>query len=118
MDLNFVLASAASVSVYSTMTIASAPRGTIPPVAIKVVDPCVTANRGSTPGVSTSAFSCRILGACSLALSMSPAQTAKTVDAGTVEARHIDLGHHQFSQDPVQALRERDLSLASGRILR
>ena len=64
-------------SVCSTIATASAPRGSMPPVAISVAVPSSTAKRGSTPGVRTSALRRRAFGVRSLAPTVSAARTAK-----------------------------------------
>ena len=69
--------SPSTVSVCSTMTTASAPRGAMPPVAIRVAVPGSTVRLGATPGVRISGFSARILGDRSLAPMVSSARTAK-----------------------------------------
>ncbi len=66
-----------TVSVCSTMTTASAPRGAMPPVAIRVAVPGLTVRRGAVPGVRISGFSTRIAGDRSLAPMVSSARTAK-----------------------------------------
>ena len=50
---------ASSSSVCSTISTASAPRGSMPPVAITVAVPGATGRPGSMPGVRTSGLSCR-----------------------------------------------------------
>jgi len=42
--------------VCSIITTASAPRGSMPPVAMGVAVPCSTVSAGALPGVSTSSF--------------------------------------------------------------
>ena len=64
-------------SVCSTMTMASAPRGTGPPVAIDVAVPDSTGRVGAVPQAITSSFSTRRTGAASLAEARSAERTAK-----------------------------------------
>src|SRR6185312_4846046 len=63
--------------VCSTMTMASAPRGSGPPVAIGVAVPDSTGRAGATPQAITSSLSLKRTGAASLAGARSDARTAK-----------------------------------------
>ena len=63
-------------SVCSTMTTASAPRGTIPPVAIRAAVPGPTGSSGTLPGVRISGIRVNRHGMRSLAPSVSSARTA------------------------------------------
>ena len=66
-----------SVSVSSIMTMASAPRGSIPPVAMIVAVPSATVSRGSTPGVNISELRRSTRGCSLVAPAVSAARTAK-----------------------------------------
>ena len=61
---------------YSTITTASAPRGTGPPVAIAVAVPVFTGSAGATPHAITSSFSGRRTGTPSVAEATSAERTA------------------------------------------
>ncbi len=63
--------------VYSTMTMASAPRGTGPPVAIDVDVPDSTGRVGAVPQAIISSFSTTRIGVASLADARSADRTAK-----------------------------------------
>ena len=63
--------------VCSTMTMASAPRGSGPPVAIAVAVPDSTGRCGATPQAITSSLSFSRIGAASLAEARSEERTAK-----------------------------------------
>ena len=63
--------------VCSTMTTASAPRGTGPPVAIEVAVPDSTGRIGAVPQAMTSSFSMTRTGVASLAEARSAERTAK-----------------------------------------
>src|SRR5215475_5454986 len=65
--------------VCSTITMASAPRGSGPPVAIDVAVPDSTGRAGATPQAITSSFSLRRTGATSLAAERSAERTAQRV---------------------------------------
>ena len=71
------MAPAPSGWVCSTMTMASAPRGTGPPVAIGVAVPGITGSSGATPQAITSSLSATRTGALSPAAARSAARTAK-----------------------------------------
>ena len=59
--------SAATSSECSTISTASAPRGSMPPVAMGVADPAVTSMAGTMPGASTSSFVRNVRGVSSMA---------------------------------------------------
>ena len=85
--------SPSSNSVCSIMTTASAPRGTMPPVAIVVAEPGDTSSAGAWPQTITSALSGRRRGAhVARARGVGGAQR-EAIDVGAVERRHVDRGN-------------------------
>ena len=86
------LGAALRVSVSSTMTMASAPRGSIPPVAMIVAVPSATVIRGSTPGVNISGLR-RSTRGCSLVAPDGIGRAhGKAIHAGSIKTRNIDAG--------------------------
>ena len=83
------------------MTTASAPRGTIPPVAINVAVPGRTGIAGTVPGVRISAFNTSGFGCRSLARRVIGAHR-KPVDAGAIEAGNIDIGDDSACQNAAE----------------
>ena len=98
-------------SVCSIITTASAPRGTMPPVAIVVAVPGATASFGATPHASTSSLSMRRRGFASLAPAISAARTAKpsTLERsnGGTSIGGFDVGSEHAPEHDLQARRAR-----------
>src|SRR5262252_7408053 len=94
-------------SVCSTMTTASAPRGTTPPVAMVVAEPAPTSRAGSCPQTITSPLSRKRRGAPSRAGGVGGTQR-KSIDIGAVERRHIDRRDDVGGEDAAKRRRQRD----------
>ena len=90
----------------STITTASAPRGSMPPVAIIVARPGDHRRRGAMPGASTSSFERH---ACAAPLpsrrSVSARLQREAVDVRAVEAGHVDSRDDVLGEHAIRALR-------------
>ncbi len=102
------------VSVCSTMTTASAPRGTIPPVAISAAVPGTTAQkrllpRGQDFGDQGQSAGHPLAGANGVV-----GADREAVDTGAVEAGDIDIGDDPARQDPAKRCESGDVRARVG----
>src|SRR5712672_252490 len=95
--------------VCSTMTIASAPRGTGPPVAIEVAVPDSTGRIGAVPQAMTSSLSMTRTGGPVPRGGKIGGAHRKAVDIGAVERRHVDRRHDILRQRAAERIGKRPL---------
>ena len=101
--------------VCSTMTTASAPRGSGPPVAIGVAVPAATCSAGAVPqcnslAIQPEANRCAFAGRREIRRAH-----RKAVDIGTVERRHVDRRSDVFGERRTERIGKLALSLGIAR---
>ena len=97
------------------MTMASAPRGTGPPVAIDVAVPDSTGRVGAMPQAITSSLSISAHRRGLAGRGEIGGTHRKAVDIGTVERRHVDRRRDVLGQRAAERIGERRVSPATAR---